>query len=81
MSKTIITGNESYYPAVWDSAHNGTIQSDGGITIRQKFIADYIKGIGAKYYHPSEPTNWLAVEKEADAAFQSFLKLINEPQS
>lgn len=66
MAKQIITGDESYYPAVWDSAHNGTIMSDGGITIRQKFIADFMT------------RNISESPESAQKAFESYLKIINQ---
>jgi len=67
MENTNITGNEPYYPII------GINHQSTGITIRQKFIADYMQALAIK-----DP-GLVCSPRKAEEAFQEYLKIINEP--
>lgn len=68
MENTKITGNEPYFPTPIAKGNDEvTYSRDTGITIRQKFIMDFL-------IENRGPVNM------AQEAFENYLKIINEPQ-
>lgn len=69
MAKQIITGDEPYYPIIGDTNWHVT----SGITIRQKFIADWMIQNDATWRRESG-----SLEAAAQDRFESYLRIINQ---
>lgn len=72
---TKLTGDEPYYPTpVAVEGMNVKHSDQTGITIKQKFIADWMFSRATAYNVTPNP---MSLAERAEEAFQAYLKIIN----